>query len=96
MVGDGVLGLCAGVLPAAGSGFDGLGSWVFAGIELSQLIQHPAMVSARSTKLGALVLGHGFLWIDLLRYAAGIALAAVLDVAIIFWKGRNIDRSTEL
>lgn len=52
------------------------------GIELSQLSSHPLLVQARSTRLGALVLGYGFLWIDLLRYAAGIALAVVLDLAL--------------
>ncbi|MCB1099795.1 MAG: DUF2809 domain-containing protein [Verrucomicrobiae bacterium] len=53
------------------------------GIELSQLSSHPLLVQARSTRLGALVLGHGFLWIDLLRYAVGVALAVVLDLAVV-------------
>lgn len=52
------------------------------GIEFSQLIQHPVMIEARSHWLGALVLGHGFLWIDLVRYAVGIAVAAALDRAM--------------
>ena len=46
------------------------------GIELSQLSEHPLLELARATRLGALVLGHGFLWIDLVRYLAGIVLAA--------------------
>ncbi|MDA0812046.1 MAG: DUF2809 domain-containing protein [Verrucomicrobia bacterium] len=54
------------------------------GIELSQLSSHPLLMQARSTRLGALVLGHGFLWIDLLRYATGIALAIVLDLALMW------------
>ncbi|GAA5479373.1 hypothetical protein Hhel01_02890 [Haloferula helveola] len=51
-------------------------------IELSQLSSHPFLVDARSTRIGALILGHGFLWIDLLRYAAGIGLAAMLDFSV--------------
>lgn len=51
-------------------------------IEVSQLSNSPVLVQARSTKLGALVLGHGFLWIDLLRYVVGIALAALMDISI--------------
>lgn len=49
------------------------------GIELSQLSSHSLLVEARSHRLGALVLGHGFLWIDLLRYTGGVALAALAD-----------------
>lgn len=51
-------------------------------IEASQLITHPLLEQARSTTLGALVLGHGFLWIDLVRYAVGVALAAGIDCLI--------------
>lgn len=53
-----------------------------AGIESSQLWHHPLLQQARSTRFGALVLGHGFLWIDLVRYAGGVALATVADVAL--------------
>jgi hypothetical protein len=52
-------------------------------IELSQLSSHPILAHARATRLGALVLGHGFLWVDLLRYATGIILAAMLDVVVV-------------
>lgn len=41
-------------------------------IECSQLVQTPALLSLRATTLGGLVLGHGFLWSDLVCYAAGI------------------------
>jgi len=51
-------------------------------IEFSQLCSHPLLEAARDHRLGALVLGHGFLWIDLLRYAVGIAVAALIDALI--------------
>jgi hypothetical protein len=52
------------------------------GIEFSQLVQHPLLVKLRHTGLGALVLGHGFLGIDLVRYSVGISLAALLDTRL--------------
>lgn len=52
------------------------------GIELSQLSSHPLLVQARANRLGALVLGHGFLWIDLVRYTVGILAAVALDLAV--------------
>jgi hypothetical protein len=48
-------------------------------IEISQLY-HPAWLDAvRQTTLGSLVLGHGFLWSDLLCYAAGVAFGYMLE-----------------
>jgi hypothetical protein len=41
-------------------------------IEYSQLYQAPWINNIRETLIGALVLGHGFLLIDLFRYACGI------------------------
>lgn len=56
------------------------GAAVFtAGIEVSQLWQAPWLVAWRSTRLGALVLGHGFLWSDMMGYALGVALGWGLD-----------------
>lgn len=52
------------------------------GIELSQLYQAEWIAAVRSTALGALVLGSGFLAVDLVRYAAGIAAALLIDVVI--------------
>lgn len=49
------------------------------GIEFSQLYQDVWINELRETTLGALILGKGFLVIDLVRYAAGIVLAAFLD-----------------
>jgi hypothetical protein len=48
-------------------------------VECSQLYQAEWIRSLRSTLLGGLILGRGFLWVDLLRYAAGIVLALLVD-----------------
>jgi len=48
-------------------------------IELSQLYQAEWINDIRSTTLGGLILGRGFLVVDLVRYTVGIACAAVLD-----------------
>lgn len=42
-------------------------------VEFSQLYQAPWIITIRRTLPGRLVLGHGFLWSDLLAYTAGIA-----------------------
>jgi hypothetical protein len=49
------------------------------GIEASQLYHAPWLDGLRSTTLGSLVLGHGFLWTDLLCYATGIGLGYLLE-----------------
>ena len=41
-------------------------------IEISQLYHAPWIDALRSTTLGGLVLGFGFLWSDILAYSAGI------------------------
>ncbi|MFX3648306.1 MAG: DUF2809 domain-containing protein [Paenibacillus sp.] len=51
-------------------------SWM---IEFSQLIQTPWLIEIRSTVWGALVLGHGFLVIDLIRYTVGILCMVMID-----------------
>ncbi|HVK59749.1 MAG TPA: DUF2809 domain-containing protein [Candidatus Kapabacteria bacterium] len=53
-------------------------SFCFA-IEFSQLYQAEWISSLRATRLGGLVLGYGFLWSDLLCYAAGVAGAVWID-----------------
>lgn len=55
---------------------------VCATVELSQLYHAPALDAARATTLGHLVLGSGFDPRDLAAYAAGVALAALLESAI--------------
>lgn len=55
------------------------------GIEFSQLYQANWINQMRDTVLGALILGKGFLTVDLIRYASGILIATVLDkVALMF------------
>lgn len=49
------------------------------GIECSQLYQENWINQIRGTSLGALILGKGFLFVDLIRYTAGIMIAVVLD-----------------
>lgn len=46
--------------------------------EFSQLIQWPWLVSVRSTWLGHMILGQGFLWQDLLAYMVGIGVMYVV------------------
>lgn len=51
-------------------------SW---GIEFSQMIQVPWLNELRSTIWGALILGRGFLVIDLIRYLIGILCVYLID-----------------
>ena len=46
--------------------------------EFSQLIQWPWLVSVRSTWLGHMILGQGFLWQDLVAYTVGIEVMYVV------------------
>ncbi|WP_308639340.1 ribosomal maturation YjgA family protein [Paenibacillus silvisoli] len=50
-------------------------------VECSQLYQADWINEIRAATLGALVLGHGFLGIDLIRYAAGVAAAWGIECA---------------
>jgi hypothetical protein len=57
------------------------------GIEISQLYQADWINQIRGTLLGAaLILGKGFLLVDLFRYGAGILLASVLDKAALLFR----------
>jgi hypothetical protein len=49
------------------------------GIEFSQLYQGDWINQIRGTLLGALILGKGFLPVDLIRYTTGIVIASSLD-----------------
>jgi hypothetical protein len=76
--------LIAAAWPRASTRRVAAGSAIFSlAIELSQLYHAPWIDAVRRTRLGGLVLGFGFLWSDLACYAAGIALAAVLDRRLI-------------
>ncbi len=48
-------------------------------VEISQLYQADWINSIRSTLLGALLLGHGFLWSDFACYALGATMGKALD-----------------
>lgn len=48
-------------------------------VELSQLYHEPWIETLRQTTVGALVLGYGFLWSDLVCYTVGVALGAVIE-----------------
>lgn len=50
-------------------------------IEVSQLYRVPWLDAVRATTIGSLVLGRGFLWSDLLCYAAGILVGYLLEIS---------------
>ncbi|EKN65179.1 hypothetical protein BABA_21081 [Neobacillus bataviensis LMG 21833] len=52
------------------------------GIEFSQLYQEDWINQIRGTILGGLILGKGFLTVDLIRYTVGILLAAGFDKVV--------------
>ena len=51
-------------------------------VEISQLYHAPWIDSIRDTTLGGLVLGFGFLWIDLVCYTAGIIIGVGAEYGI--------------
>ena len=55
------------------------------GIEFSQLYQAEWINQLRNHSLGALILGKGFLAVDLVRYSVGIIIAALLDKVGLNW-----------
>lgn len=58
-------------------------------VELSQLSNEPWLVALRETPLGAMALGQGFLWSDLVCYTIGVSLAALLDRALRAQRGTH-------
>lgn len=79
-----VVWILALLRPAAAPHTRGLIALTFAtSIEVSQLYQTPWINAVRATRVGALTLGQGFLWSDLLCYALGVTLAVVVDASII-------------
>ena len=48
-------------------------------VEISQLYHAPWLDALRNTRVGGLLLGHGFLWSDLLCYSVGVGMAMVLE-----------------
>jgi hypothetical protein len=55
-------------------------------IEVSQLYHAPWIDSIRSTRIGALILGFGFLWSDIVAYTLGIGVAALGEYS--FYKSK--------
>ena len=49
------------------------------GIEASQCLTWPWLVAIRSHRIGGLLLGHGFLWSDVLACGVGAALIWCVD-----------------
>ena len=56
-------------------------------VEVSQLYHAPWIDGIRSTTLGGLVLGFGFLWSDLVSYLVGIAAGALIELTLRRWRG---------
>lgn len=54
-----------------------------AAVECSQLYRAEWIGDLRATRLGALALGHGFLWSDVICYAVGVAVAVVIDIGLV-------------
>ncbi|WP_261813358.1 DUF2809 domain-containing protein [Paraclostridium bifermentans] len=59
-------------------------------IEISQLYQADWINNIRSTTLGALILGHGFLFEDLISYSLGIVIGCLLDYLLYHKKQSNV------
>lgn len=75
--------LAGAIAPKARLGTRALCALTFAfAIECSQLIKVEWLDAARQTRLGALVLGQGFLWSDLVCYTAGVALGAIGELLV--------------
>jgi hypothetical protein len=87
-VGDvlwGVLFFLLGALIWPGKTSRWLGAWAVVStelIELSQLYQGDWALGLRATRVGGLLLGHEFLWSDLLCVALGGSVAALLDAKL--------------
>jgi len=58
--------------------------------ELSQLYHAEWIDQIRATRPGALVLGQGFLWSDLVCYIVGVGLAASIDGWIVGRRRANV------
>jgi len=52
-------------------------------IEISQLYHAVWIDSIRETTMGALVLGHGFLWTDILCYSIGVGIGYLIELFLI-------------
>lgn len=59
-------------------------------IECSQLYHLPWIDAIRNTTLGGLVLGYGFLWIDLLAYTIGIVFGMLMEMCVSIFQRKHI------
>ncbi len=58
-------------------------------VEFFQMYHAPWIEAVRSTLLGKLILGRGFLWSDVLAYSAGVVMAYLLDKVLFFRRKNN-------
>lgn len=56
-----------------------VGYGVSVAVEVSQLVRAPWIDAIRTHPVGGLLLGRGFLWTDLVAYAGGAVMYAILD-----------------
>ncbi|WP_290060352.1 DUF2809 domain-containing protein [Paraclostridium bifermentans] len=59
-------------------------------IEISQLYQADWINNIRATTLGGLILGHGFLFKDLISYSLGIVIGCLLDYLLYHKNQSNV------
>ena len=52
-------------------------------VEFSQLYQAPWLNDIRRTTMGHLVLGSTFSWLDMVAYAVGVSMGALLDTWVV-------------
>jgi hypothetical protein len=51
-------------------------------VEFAQLLDWRWLVELRATRPGALLLGQGFQWADLIAYSIGVGAAVAVDLAL--------------
>ena len=72
------------LLPRASTGRVALLAMIVSlSVEVGQLYHAPWIDSIRRSTVGGLVLGHGFVWSDLLCYAVGIGLGLLTEGALV-------------
>lgn len=59
-------------------------------IEFSQLYQASWLTGVRNSLIGSLVLGKGFLILDLIRYSVGIVLSLLIDRYLLKFKSARL------
>lgn len=59
-------------------------------VEASQLYQAGWINAVRDTRIGALILGHGFLWSDLLCYTVGVGAGWLAELVVAASRSRGL------